>query len=121
MYSYIIVYITVAIEKAKAKWESQGIVQTNVEEEIDIYAHTETIVPSDEEGIDVEWEEGEDNNTVPSQQEIEEMLVRRRKKVLVNDYHLLSIIILLQELLEKYTSEMLVQQSETSKALLGLT
>ncbi|XP_003388122.1 PREDICTED: pre-mRNA-splicing factor ISY1 homolog [Amphimedon queenslandica] len=94
-----------AIQKVKSQWESQEKVQAIIEDEIDIYAQSETIVPSDEEGIDVEWEEGDENDSVPSQQEIEEMLVRRRKK----------------ELLEKYTSEMLVQQSETSKALLGLT
>lgn len=41
---------------------------------------------------------------VPSQKEVEEMLVQRKK----------------MELLEKYASETLIQQSQEAKALLGL-
>lgn len=94
-----------AIEQAKQEEPSnEGEKQARDEE--DIYAcEQQVIIDSDEEGMDIEWEEGEESVAVPTQQEIEEMLVRRRKK----------------ELLEKYTSEMLVQQSENSKVLLGLS
>lgn len=104
-----------AIETAVSHWEdlkSQGKVPQVVEEE-DIYAHAkygEEELDSDEGGMDIEWDEGEDEAhvahvPVPSQKDIEDMLIRRRKK----------------ELLEKYTSKTLVQQAEESKALLGFT
>lgn len=59
-----------------------------MEEEEDIYAHarySQHDGDSDEGGMDIEWEEGEEGHVthvaVPTQKEIEEMLVRRRKKV----------------------------------------
>ena len=52
------------------------------------------------------------------------MLIRRKKTVsnFISIHKLaviLTIIVLLQELLEKYTSETLQQQAEESKALMG--
>ena len=75
------------------RWEelkAQGKLPQVVQED-DIYAHAKIgqkeEFDSDEGGMDIEWEEGGEEEThvthvtVPSQQEIEEMLIRRRKKV----------------------------------------
>ena len=89
---YVCMYVlTVAIETAVSHWEdlkSQGKVPQVVEEE-DIYAHAkygQEELDSDEGGMDIEWDEGEDEAhvahvPVPSQKDIEDMLIRRRKKV----------------------------------------
>lgn len=50
-------------------------------EEEDIYLSAPQETVNSDEGMDVEWEEGEDTNAVPSQEEVEKMLVHRRKKV----------------------------------------
>lgn len=80
-----------AIKEAITRWEefkAQGKVPQVEEEEEDIYENGQDDVEYDDEGgMDIEWEEGEDNHTasfsVPSQKEVEEMLVRRRKKVML--------------------------------------
>ncbi len=90
---YLICNYVLAIEAKVKKWEelkAEGKLP-QIPQEDDIYAHAkiggDDEFDSDEGGVDIEWEEGGEEEThvthvsVPSQQEIEEMLIRRRKKV----------------------------------------
>lgn len=101
-----------AIARALDEWERKkeaGELGTEQDqEEENIYAVTKEQEESDE---DMETDQTEEGNQpfvahvpVPSQKEVEEMLVQRKK----------------MELLEKYASETLIQQSQEAKALLGL-
>ncbi|GAB6029180.1 NineTeen Complex (NTC) component [Chamberlinius hualienensis] len=90
-----------AIEEAKKEWQSnQGKLKTKSKEVVNIYQS------------DLEDDEGQKKKKVttyiahvpvPTQKEIEEALIQRKK----------------QQLLEKYASEELVQQTNEAKTLLG--
>ncbi|KAI8504321.1 PREDICTED: pre-mRNA-splicing factor ISY1 homolog [Branchiostoma belcheri] len=98
------------VAEAVAEWKSQkeaGLLK-DVEEEEDIYAVEEE---SDEEETGeskMETEEGQQqfiaHVPVPSQKEVEEALLRRKK----------------MELLQKYASDSLLEQSKEAKTLMGL-
>ncbi|KAK3736674.1 hypothetical protein QZH41_020403, partial [Actinostola sp. cb2023] len=98
-----------AMEEYQKRKEEEMEEEVEEEEEEDIYA-----VQPGEEGSsdnDMETEEGADGDQsfvshvpVPTQQEVEQILVQRKK----------------MELLDKYASEALIQQSQEAKALLGL-
>lgn len=101
-----------AIARAMDEWErrkEEGEFKTDQEQEEDnIYAVSKDNEESDDE---MEADQTADESQsfvahvpVPSQKEVEEMLVQRKK----------------MELLEKYASETLMQQSQEAKALLGL-
>jgi len=101
-----------AIARAMDEWErrkEEGEFKTDQEQEEDnIYAVSKDNEESDDE---METDQSADESQsfvahvpVPSQKEVEEMLVQRKK----------------MELLEKYASETLMQQSQEAKALLGL-
>ncbi|XP_046856759.1 pre-mRNA-splicing factor ISY1 homolog [Xenia sp. Carnegie-2017] len=98
-----------ALEKAMSDYEKQKATGevAQVEEEEDIYA---TVAEDNESDEDKESEEQDESKfvshvAVPSQEEVEALLVQRKK----------------MELLEKYASETLMQQSQDAKTLLGLT
>ncbi|CAB3998657.1 pre-mRNA-splicing factor ISY1 homolog [Paramuricea clavata] len=86
-------------EKRKAAGEIP-----EVEEEEDIYATATETVDSDEDNEEQDEVNFVSHVPVPSQEEVEALLVQRKK----------------MELLEKYASETLMQQSQDAKALLGL-
>lgn len=101
-----------AIARAMDEWErrkEEGEFKSDQEQEEDnIYAVSKDNEESDDE---METDQTADESQsfvahvpVPSQKEVEEMLVQRKK----------------MELLEKYASETLMQQSQEAKALLGL-
>jgi len=101
-----------AIARAMEEWErrkEEGELGSEQEqEEENIYAVSKDQEDSDEE---METDQNAEGNQpfvahvpVPSQKEVEEMLVQRKK----------------MELLEKYASDTLIQQSQEAKTLLGL-
>ncbi|EDO45398.1 predicted protein [Nematostella vectensis] len=100
-----------AISRAMDEWKrkkEEGQVELEDEDEEDIYAVKPGPEGDDE---DMDTEEGAEKEQsfvahvpVPSQKEVEELLVQRKKR----------------ELLDKYASEALMQQSQEAKALLGL-
>ncbi|CAH3026538.1 unnamed protein product [Porites evermanni] len=100
-----------AIARAMEEWErkkEEGEVENEPEtEEENIYAVSKEQEESDDEMETDQTEEGNQpfvaHVPVPSQKEVEEMLVQRKK----------------MELLEKYASETLMQQSQEAKALLA--
>ncbi|GAU90179.1 hypothetical protein RvY_02634 [Ramazzottius varieornatus] len=101
-----------AIEKIVAEWQEKkdrgDFDRPDEEEDLYIKANIdalEEMVPDEMEVLEVEDGTGRHLITVdvPSQQEVEDAIMRRKK----------------QELLEKYASEALIQQSEESRALLG--
>ncbi|XP_031557979.1 pre-mRNA-splicing factor ISY1 homolog [Actinia tenebrosa] len=95
-----------AMEEYQRRKEEE--VDEEEEEEEDIYAVQAGEEASDNEMETEEGAEGEQTFVshvpVPSQQEVEQMLVHRKK----------------MELLDKYASEALIQQSQEAKALLGI-
>lgn len=102
-----------AIVKAVEEWKSSKVSGRDTEttrkeaEEENIYAVEREADESDEEReseADIQEPRFIAHVPVPSQKEVEEALLRRKK----------------QELLEKYASETLLQQSSEAKALLGM-